>query len=38
MTTYTAKEKSIQSAIKEVDKLSVTKAPTRLIRILSANT
>lgn len=38
MTTYTAKEKQIQSAIKEVDKLSVIKAPTRLIRILSANT
>jgi len=38
MTTYMAKEKQIQSAIKEVDKLSVIKAPTRLIRILSANT
>jgi homoserine dehydrogenase len=38
MTTYMAKEKNIQAAIKEVDKLNVTKAATRLIRILSANT
>ena len=38
LTTYLAKEKQIQSAIREVDKLSVIKAPTRLIRILSANT
>lgn len=38
MTTYMAKEKNIQAAIKEVDKLSVTKAAARLIRILSANT
>jgi len=38
MTTYKAREKDIQSAIKEVDKLKVAKAPTKLIRILSANT
>ena len=38
MTTYTAKEKDMQDAIKAVDKLAVAKAPTRLIRILSANT
>jgi homoserine dehydrogenase len=38
MTTYLAKEKNIHAAIKEVDKLAVTKAATRLIRILSPNT
>ncbi len=38
MTTYLAKEKNIQAAITEVDKLAVTKAATRLIRILSPNT
>ncbi len=38
MTTYKAKEKDIQAAIRDVDKLKVIKAPTRLIRILSANT
>lgn len=38
MTTYMAKEKDIQDAIKTVDKLDVAKAATRLIRILSPNT
>ncbi|MDP2919986.1 MAG: homoserine dehydrogenase [Dehalococcoidia bacterium] len=38
MTTYKAKEKDIQGAIKAVDKLDAAKAATRLIRILSANT
>jgi len=38
MTTYRAREKDIQSAIRDVDKLGVVKAATRLIRILSANT
>jgi len=38
MTTYLAKEKDIQEAVREVDRLEVSKAPTRLIRILSANT
>jgi homoserine dehydrogenase len=38
MTTYKAREKDIQDAIREVDKLGVVKAATRLIRILSANT
>lgn len=38
MTTYEAKEKDIMDAIDEVDKLSFTKAATKLIRILSANT
>jgi homoserine dehydrogenase len=38
MTTYKAKEKDIQGAIKDVDKLKVVKAATRMIRILSANT
>lgn len=38
MTTYQAREKDIQGAIREVDKLGVVKAATRLIRILSANT
>jgi homoserine dehydrogenase len=38
MTTYKAREKDMQAAIRDVDKLKVVKAPTRLIRILSANT
>jgi homoserine dehydrogenase len=38
MTTYMAKEKDMQDAIKAVDRLAVAKAATRLIRILSANT
>jgi homoserine dehydrogenase len=38
LTTYLAKEKDIQGAIKAVDTLDVVKAPTRLIRILSPNT
>jgi len=38
MTTYNAKEKDIQGAVKAVDKLEVTRAATRLMRILSANT
>lgn len=38
MTTYKAKEKNIQGAVKAVDELTVIKAETRLIRILSANT
>ena len=38
MTTYMAREKDVQAAIEEVDKLPVVKAATRLIRILSANT
>ena len=38
MTTYLAKEKDIQEALREVDKLPMVKAETRLIRILSANT
>jgi homoserine dehydrogenase len=38
MTTYLAKEKDIQDALQEVDKLPMVKVETRLIRILSANT
>jgi homoserine dehydrogenase len=38
MTTYLAKEKDIQAALREVDKLPIIKAETKLIRILSANT
>jgi homoserine dehydrogenase len=38
MTTYLAKEKDMQEALREVDKLPMVKAATRLIRILSANT
>jgi homoserine dehydrogenase len=38
MTTYLAKERDIQTALRKVDKLSVVKAETKLIRILSANT
>ena len=38
MTTYSAKEGSLQAAINEVDKLDVTKARTRIIRILKADT
>jgi homoserine dehydrogenase len=38
MTTYLAKEKAMQEALREVDKLPMVKAATRLIRILSANT
>jgi homoserine dehydrogenase len=38
MTTYLAKERDIQEALQEVDKLSMVKAETKFIRILSANT
>ncbi|MFC1933088.1 homoserine dehydrogenase [Chloroflexota bacterium] len=38
MTTYLAKEGDLQAAIKEVDKLDVAKAKTRIIRILKADT
>lgn len=38
MTTYLAKEKDMQEALREVDKLPMVKAATKLIRILSANT
>ncbi len=38
MTTYLAKEKDIQEALREVDKLPMVKVATKLIRILSANT
>jgi homoserine dehydrogenase len=38
MTTYLAKEKDMQEALREVDKLPMVKAATRLVRILSANT
>jgi homoserine dehydrogenase len=38
MTTYPAKEREMQEALREVDKLPMVKAATRLIRILSANT
>lgn len=38
MTTYLAKEKDIQAALQEVDKLPIVKVETKLIRILSANT
>ena len=38
MTTYMAKEKDIQEALREVDKLPMVKAETKFIRILSANT
>ncbi len=38
MTTYLAKERNIQAALRKVDKLAVIKADTKLIRILSANT
>ena len=38
MTTYLAKEKDMQEALREVDKLPMVKVATKLIRILSANT
>jgi homoserine dehydrogenase len=38
MTTYLAKERDIQEALREVDKLPMVKVETKLIRILSANT
>jgi homoserine dehydrogenase len=38
MTTYPATEKYMLEALREVDKLPMVKAATRLIRILSANT
>ena len=38
MTTYLAKEKEMQDALQEVDKLPMVKVATKLIRILSANT
>jgi homoserine dehydrogenase len=38
MTTYPAREKDMQGALAEVDKLKVVKAATRSIRILSATT
>ena len=38
MTTYPAKEKNMQEALREVDKLPMVKVATRLIRILCANT
>jgi homoserine dehydrogenase len=38
MTTYLAKERDIQEALREVDKLPMIKVETKLIRILSANT
>ena len=38
MTTYLAKEKDIQEALQEVDRLPIVKVETKLIRILSANT
>lgn len=38
ITTHLAKEGNLQAAIEKVDKLEVVKAPTRIIRILSADT
>jgi homoserine dehydrogenase len=38
MTTYSAKEGNLQAAIAEVDKLDITKAKTKIIRILKADT
>jgi len=38
MTTYMAKEKDVQGALKAVDRLDVARAATRFIRILSPNT
>jgi len=38
MTTHLAKEGNLQAAIEKVDKLGVTKAKTKIIRILKANT
>ena len=38
MTTYPAKEKDMQAALRKVDKLPMVKVATKLIRILSANT
>ena len=38
LSTYLAKEGNLQAAIREVDRLQIIKAPTRLIRILSPNT
>lgn len=38
MTTYEAREKNIMSAVKDVDKLRIVKAATKLIRILGTNT
>jgi len=38
MTTYPAKEKDMQAALRKVDKLPMVKVSTKLIRILSANT
>jgi homoserine dehydrogenase len=38
MTTDTAREKDLQDALQEVDKLPMVKFATKLIRILSANT
>jgi homoserine dehydrogenase len=38
MTTYLAKERDIQEALREVDKLPMIKVETKLIRILSSNT
>ncbi len=38
MTTYSAREGNLQAAIAEVDKLDITKAKTKIIRILKADT
>jgi len=38
ITTHLAREGNLQAAIDKVDKLDVVKAPTRIIRILSADT
>lgn len=38
MTTYPAREGNLQAAIGEVDKLDITKAETKIIRILKADT
>ena len=38
MTTYMAREKDIQDALQELDKLPMVKVSTKFIRILSANT
>ncbi|MFC2056338.1 homoserine dehydrogenase [Chloroflexota bacterium] len=38
ITTYLAKEGSLQAAIEKVDRLDVVKAKTKILRILSANT
>lgn len=38
MTTYMAREKDIQDALQELDKLPMVKVATKFIRILSANT